>query len=238
MNKMTVALLSCLASAGAVTQEAESPWSGDTELGYVASEGNTQATSTTFNGSLVWRRDNWKNDAEVSALNSESDGVRSAERYFLSSRTAYTFSPNNYTFGYVAYEDDRFSGFKYKATVAIGYGRRLIDRDTMLWDAEIGPGYRRAELASDVTGDDEEEGIVRLYTGFRWDLSPTATFEQKVSVESGSENTVSKSTTSLKTSVIGGVGLKIAYLVNYTENVPPGKVHADKQTTVTMVYSF
>lgn len=238
MNKMTVALLSCLASAGAVTQEAESPWSGDTELGYVASEGNTQATSTTFNGSLVWRRDSWKNDAEVSALNSESDGVRSAERYFLSSRTAYTFSPNNYTFGYVAYEDDRFSGFKYKATVAVGYGRRLIDRERMLWDAEIGPGYRRSELSSDVTGDDEEEAIVRLFTGFRWDLSPTATFEQKISVESGSENTVSKSTTSLKTSVIGGVGLKIAYLVNYTENVPPGKVHADKQTTVTMVYSF
>lgn len=238
MNRTTLAVFFALTCAGSFAQEIPSPWSGDAELGFVASEGNTDAKSITANGALIWEKGTWKNNSELQALNSESAGVRSAEKYFLSNRLAYTFSPNNYTFGYLSHEVDQFSGYEYKTTAAFGYGRRLINRDTMLWDAEIGPGYRRAEIAEDAVGDDEEEGILRLFSSFRWDLSPTATFEQKVSVESGDENTVSKSTTSLKTTVAGGVGLKVAYLVNYTENVPPGKVHADKQTTLTMVYSF
>ena len=57
-------------------------------------------------------------------------------------------------------------------------------------------------------------------------------------MDHGEENTVSKSTTSIKTTVKGGIGLKIAYLVQYTSDVPDDKVHADKQTTVTLVYSF
>lgn len=238
MNRFTLAALLALSSAYGFTQEGQSPWSGDAELGFVASEGNTDAKSVTANGALIWEKGDWKNNSELTSLNTKSEGVRSAEKYFVANRLSYTFSPNNYTFAYLSYDDDRFSGYKYKGTIAFGYGRRLINRDTMLWDAEIGPGYRRAEIAADAIGDDEEEGILRLSTNFRWDLSPTATFEQKLSVESGDENTVSKSSTSLKTSVAGGVGLKVAYLVNYTENVPPGKVHADKQTTVTMVYSF
>lgn len=238
MNRTTLAAWLALSCTCSVAQQGQSPWSGDAELGFVASEGNTDAKSFTGNGALIWEQGNWKNNAELTSLNTESSGVRSAEKYFLSNRLAHTFSPDNYTFGYLSHEVDRFSGFKYKSTIAFGYGRRLINRDDMLWDAEIGPGYRRAEIAADAVGDDEEEGIVRVSSNFRWDLSPTATFEQKLSVATGADNTTSKSSTSLKTSVAGGIGLKVAYLVNYTENVPPGKVHADKQTTVTMVYSF
>ncbi|HCS26717.1 MAG TPA: hypothetical protein DIW43_04660 [Spongiibacteraceae bacterium] len=238
MIRTILSALIALSCATSFAQEIQSPWSGDAELGFLASEGNTDAKSITANGALIWEKGTWKNNSELSALNSKSAGVRSAEKYFFSNRLAYTFSPDNYTFGYLSHEVDRFSGYKYKGTVAFGYGRRLINRETMLWDAEIGPGYRRAELSADAAGDDEEEGILRLFSSFRWDISPTATFEQKISVESGDENTVSKSTTSLKTTVAGGIGLKVAYLINYTENVPPGKVHADKQTTVTMVYSF
>ncbi|MFT5576997.1 MAG: putative salt-induced outer membrane protein [Bermanella sp.] len=238
MNRITLAALLALSCAPGFAQEVKSPWSGDAELGYVASEGNTEANSLTANGALIWERGRWKNDADFHSLSTKSSGVQSAEKYFLSNRLSCTFSPNNYTFGYFSHDDDRFSGYKYKSTIAVGYGRRLINREDMLWDTEVGPGYRRAEIAADAIGKDEEEGIVRVSSNFSWDLSPTATFEQKLSVESGDKNTVSKSSTSLKTSVAAGIALKVAYLVYYTENAPVGKVHADKQTTVTMVYSF
>lgn len=238
MNRLTLLALLSAVCVSTIAQEGSSPWSGDAELGFVASEGNTDAKSVSANGSLIWEKDKWKNNSELQALNTESAGVRSAERYFISNRIAYTFSPHNYLFNYISWEDDRFSGYKYRATIAFGYGRRLIDKETMLWDAEIGPGYRKAEQLPEDGGEVEEDGILRAATSFRWDLSPTATFEQKLSVDHGAENTVSKSTTSLKTTVRGGIGLKISYLVQYTENVPAEKVHADKQTTVTMVYSF
>ncbi|MFT5603559.1 MAG: putative salt-induced outer membrane protein YdiY [Paracoccaceae bacterium] len=35
-----------------------------------------------------------------------------------------------------------FSGFFYQATVAGGYGRRLLKSDRFTWDAEVGPGAR------------------------------------------------------------------------------------------------
>ncbi|WP_372748228.1 YdiY family protein [Litorivivens sp.] len=231
------ALLMALCTS-AVAQEGDSPWSGDAELGFVASEGNTDAKSITANGSLIWEEGNWKNDSQMQTLNTESEGVRSAERYFVSNRLAYTFSPHNYLFNYIAWEDDRFSGYKYRATIAFGYGRRIIEQPDMLWDAEIGPGYRKAEELSETGGATEEDGILRAASNFRWKISPTATFEQKLSVDHGAENTVSKSTTSIKTTVKGGVALKVSYMVHYTDNVPQDKVHADKQTTVTMVYSF
>ncbi|MAY36195.1 MAG: hypothetical protein CMN84_08870 [Spongiibacteraceae bacterium] len=238
MTRLTLlALLSCFC-ASTLAQEGSSPWSGDAELGFVASEGNTDAKSVSANAALIWEKDAWKNNSEFQTLNTESAGVRSAERYFVSNRLSYTFSPHNYLFNYVSWEDDRFSGYKYRATIAFGYGRRIIENETLLWDAEIGPGYRRAELLDNDGDDVEEDAILRMASNFRWELSPTATFEQKLAVDHGEENTVSKSTTSIKTTVAGGVGLKIAYLVQYTSDVPADKVHADKQTTVTLVYSF
>ena len=69
-------------------------------------------------------------------------------------------------------------------------------------------------------------------------MSETATFEQSLSVESGDKNTVSKSVTALKTKIIGGFGLKISYTMEYNEVVPNSNVHMDKQTAVTLVYSF
>jgi putative salt-induced outer membrane protein YdiY len=90
----------------------------------------------------------------------------------------------------------------------------------------------------DAIADNEYELILRASTKYQWLISENATFEQELSTEVGEDKTVSRSTTALKSTIIGALAMKLSYSVRYTDNVPPGTKHADTETAVTLVYSF
>ncbi|WP_269617572.1 DUF481 domain-containing protein [Zhongshania sp. BJYM1] len=241
LNRTLVATAATVAATGAFAQDAATKlWKGDVEFGYYQQDGNTDESSLLGKANAKRSNGQWTYDITAEAQNSETTGVRSAERYFLSNRLAYDFSEFNYTFGYASVDKDRFSGFVYQATLAGGYGRRILKNDRLTWDAEIGPGVRVTEFETASSAGDGQitEAILRMSTDFTYAVSETATFEQKLSVESGDENTVSKSTTSLKTKIVGGLGLKLSYTMEYNEVVPSGTVHMDRETAITVVYSF
>lgn len=238
-------LLGCsilLASATSivVAQEQEAPklWSGDIEFGYLDTSGNTEETNITSKADVNFEKDQWRNNVLFNASNSTANNARSAEKYTLSDRLAYQFNEFDYAFGYVAYDDDRFSGFDYQATFAAGYGRRLLNNESMHWDVEVGPGYRISKVDDNLSSEDSDEVILRLFTNYSWNISETTTFSQSANVESGADNTISKSVTALKLQVIGNFAVKLSYTVKYTEEVPNDNKHADTETAVTATYSF
>lgn len=239
MKTHTSLLISLLAANTAIAEE-PTKWEGDVEFGYYQTDGNSNESSLLAKGSAVRKSGLWTNSIKANTQNSEVEGVRSEEQYFLSDRLSYDISKFNYTFGYASLDKDRFSGYVYQATVAAGYGRRLWKNGKAEWDAEIGPGFRVSEYSmGSAQGDGKtEEAILRLSTDLKAKLSDTATFEQNLSVERGADNTVSKSVTSVKTKIVGGFGLKISYTMEYNEAVPRSNMHMDRQTAVTLVYSF
>ncbi len=229
----------CALSAGAVMAEEAPAWKADLELGYVATTGNTETTSIKTRADLTHESEQWKNLAHFDSLNTSEEDGRSAEKYFLSNKLDYKMDGGSYWFAYGSFDNDRFSGFEWQATAAAGYGRTFLqDRENMRLDVEAGPGYRTSKLDEDLVGDDEDEVILRAYGKYQWNVSDNALFEQELSMESGSENTISKSISSLKTTIVGSLALKLAYTVKYTEQVPSSKSHADTETSVTVVYSF
>ncbi|WP_372863876.1 YdiY family protein [Spongiibacter sp.] len=238
--KIHTSLLFSLLAANAAIAEQAPKWQGDIEFGYYQTDGNSNETSVLAKGSASRKHGLWTNVTKINAQNSEVEGVRSEEQYFLSDRLSYDVSEFNYTFGYAAIDKDRFSGYVYQATLAGGYGRRLLKNGRLSWDAEIGPGFRISEFDNGGASVDgkTEEAILRLSTDLVAKVSETATFEQNLSVERGADNTVSKSVSSLKTKIVGGFGLKISYTMEYNEVVPSSNVHMDRQTAVTLVYSF
>lgn len=235
-----IALTCCLAAAlpGAYAQENSQLWTTDIELGYVSTSGNSEASSLKARLESKREVDQWRYLIHFDSLNSEEDGERSAERYFLSNKLDYKFGDRSYLFGFASYEDDRFSGYDWQAVAAAGYGYRIIEADNMTWDAEAGPGYRVSAVEDDTIADDEHELILRASTKFQWLITDNATFEQELSTEVGQDKTVSRSTTALKSTIIGALAMKLSYSVRYTDNVPPGTRHADTETAVTLVYSF
>lgn len=239
---LSAALL--LSSAAAVaegeTTKNDDTWKGNIDFGYTSVSGNTESTTVVAGIKAAATIQAWKNTVIVNVLNESKESDRSAERYFISDQLNRNLNDTSYVFGYLSYDDDRFSGFDYQATVSAGYGRKLIDTDTMHWDGEIGPGYRYSEFdVANADGEDNSsEAILRLSTEYDWQFSNTAAFAQTLSVETGEENTISKSSTSLKTTIIGQLALKLAYNVKYTEEVAVGKKHADTETVVSISYNF
>ncbi|MGB1906156.1 MAG: DUF481 domain-containing protein [Spongiibacter sp.] len=240
MKYLSAVLLGGVAANACLAETPAKLWTGDVEFGYYQTEGNSNETSVLAKTNAIRKRDLWTYEIKANAQNSEVDGVRSEEQYFLSNRLAYDVTEFNYTFGYASVDRDRFSGYVYQATVAGGYGRRLLKRERVTWDAEIGPGFRVSEYdtASEEGHGKSEEAILRLSTELKAKVSETASFEQNISVETGDNNTVSKSVSALKTKIVGGFGLKISYTIEYNETVPNDTVHMDRQTAITLVYSY
>lgn len=235
---LIAAALAVALPAAAQDAGPNNPWSGDVEFGYVATSGNTDTKTVKGRADVKREVEKWRYNIHFDSLNTSEDDERSAEKYFLSNKLDYKYSDRGYLFGYASYEDDRFSGFDYQAVVAAGWGYRILENETMAWDAEVGPGYRINKVADDSDEDDDREVIIRGYTKYEWKLSSSAVFTQELSVEAGSDNTISKSVTALKSTIVGALAMKLSYTVKYTENVPQENKHADTETAVTLVYTF
>lgn len=215
-------------------------WTGDVELGYVNTTGNTEESSMKSKADITREKEAWRFTIFYDSLNTKSDGERTAERYYYSNRLAYAYNEHDYSFVFASYDDDRFSGFDYQATASIGYGRRIYNEESLKWDVEVGPGYRYSKYddTDPTTEGVSEEAILRMFTKLDWEITDATTFSQSLSVEAGDDNTISKSITSLKTEIIGSLSLKLSYTVKYTDEVPADRSHADEETAVTLAYSF
>ncbi len=240
------------------------PVKGEISLGLLFNEGNTESSSLRSGFKIGQDREKWRFALDFKSLTESSSTEdagkeKTAERYRLEAKVDYKFSEFNYAFLYTSYDDDRFTAFDYQASAAAGYGRRLINNEKYQWDVEIGPGYRVSQvadteetlLATDedgaptggeftvtTEGEKEEDAIIRLATKFDWKISETSSFLQAVNVEAGEDNTYSQSETALKVMMNSKLSLKLAYFIKYNEEVPADSEHADRETSVSLLYSF
>ncbi len=230
-----------LCAAGNVFADDEvKPFSMDGEFGFIATTGNTETTS--IKGKLSAHQDltQWSNDFIVEALykKDEVNGVEltTAQKYFLSGQGNYKLeNPAHRLFGFASYEDDRFSSFNYQATIASGWSQEMWEDDTSKFSYSIGPGYSFNQTNE---GIDQNGMIVRAALNYQWKISDTANFKQLLSTEVGSDNTKSKSETSVSAQISGDLSLKVSLILDHNSDVADDIDNLDTQTAVTLVYSF
>jgi len=222
----------------------KSNWSGEGEIGYLMTTGNSETESLNAGLDLNYEARPWRHHARFQAFYSAEETETetgkekmqtSAQRYRIAGQTDYLFTENNYAFLTGSYQDDRFSGYDYEMTVAAGYGRRLFQTDRLLMEIEAGPGYRYKRLE---TGGEDAEAIVRAYALFTAQISESAGFKQEVSVEAGADQTVTESISSVKTRINSMFSMKASYRLEHTSTVPEGTEKTDTETALTLVYSF
>lgn len=217
--------------------EAAAPpdWSGEGELGVVATSGNTENRSINAKAKGLYASDPWRHTAMFEAYNN-ADAIRTtAERYLLSAKSDRKTSEFNYFFGLVAYESDRFSGYDYHVSENIGLGRRVIQTPKLTLDLEVGPGGRQSKRND---GQPENEMMIRLAGDLKWKLSDSAEFSETVSTEVGEDSTVTKSVTALKARIVGALAMKLAFAVRNVTDGPAGTKETDTETALTLVYAF
>ena len=223
------------ANSYAETTTNDGVWTGNVELGIVNTTGNTETETVNVKAKAATETENWRHTLKYESLNSSDQGVTTAQRYALNGQSDYKLDKKNFLFVMVNYEDDRFSGYKYRMTEVIGYGRRVIDKPDLTLDLEIGPGARQSKLE---TGGTENEVMVRGAGKLNWKISESSTFTEDLSVDAGENSTVTKSVTALSAQINGSLATKITYTIKNTSNVPPGVEKTDTETAVTLVYNF
>jgi len=241
MKRMMIVAISIGLTGPVIAEEAVSTWKGEAELGFLITSGNTKKEQLSARTKIENERDKWRHIVEIKALKSdETDALTdatstSAEKYELTAKSDYKFKEFNYLFVVVNYEDDKFSGYDYRASEAIGYGNRLIHRENLTLDLEGGPGVRQSE--SDA-GAKKDESMLRLSGKLEWKASKTAKFNQELTSEVGEDITITKSVSALRNQVNGDLSSVLTLTVRNVSDVPVGVKETDTETTLALVYSF
>ena len=219
---------------------ATATWSGNAELGFIQTSGNSDTQS--FNGkfNLVRELDPTVMSLKLEALSSEEEGTSSKERYLSELKYDYSLGEFSYVTSILLYEDDRFNGYQYQSTLAIGYGYRAWHGEQGELDLEVGPGYRRnaLEVSNENGSKIEEETIGRASLNLLIKISDNAEFTETLTVEGGDSKVVYKSDMGIQSTLIGQLAMKINYQIKHTSNVPEDKKKTDSLVGVTLVYSF
>lgn len=215
--------------------EALNGWSGEGELGFSSTSGNTDSETLNAKLGVGKSHGNWKHNAKIAVLKASDSGVDSADSRVFTEKSEYRFAEHTFAFGRVKHEEDKFSGFDHQSLISFGIGHLFIDNEIHKLEASAGIGYRDIE---DDLGESTSEGVLDGEIKYQYVISPSATFNQNVQVETGETNTYSKSETYLKLKINGNLNAKLGYEVKHNSDVPAGVDKTDTMTTVTLVYGF
>lgn len=223
------------AASKSTTAKAASPWGGEAEIGILMTRGNTHTDSQNIKLGVRYKKDKWEHKLKLESLRASNNGVVSADRFSALFRSTYQVGLKSYAFGDLRHVNDRFSGIDSRNIEVVGYGRKLYRSPSIKWDAEVGVGARQTHYTDDTR---QNDGIVRLATDLEWKFTPTSEFKQHLFVETGSDNTMTQSTTSLSVKINSSLAMKLGLDVQNNSKVPIGKKHTDTTTSVTLVYDF
>jgi len=222
----TVITLAVLISAGARAQDS---WSTRSELGFVASRGNTSAETGNAKIQVIREVKRWKYTLETSGLYGKSQGVATAQHFDgrLQVDKAFGGDERWFWFGSGRYEDDRFSGFDYQSTVTTGLGRKFIDTDSTKLSVQVGGGYRalRPEVIvrDDATGlvvarmlgERDRDLVVNGSLTFSYAFNPQTKVLESLLTESGEANTLTRNDLALEVKMIKSLALSLGVSVRH-----------------------
>lgn len=233
-----------LTLAAAVPAHAE--LTGKGEAGLVIASGNTETETANVKLAMAHERDKWKNQVGLSGLYASDVAGTTAQRWEVLGQSDYNFSPKTFWFGAARYEDDRFSGFEYQATISTGLGRKFVDTDRTKFVGTAGVGYKVFETrdAFDETGvllavgERGEDVVFRGTLDFDHKLTETTSLLDKFIVEAGADNTFYQNEISVQVTVTKVLALAVGYAVRHNTDPPIGFEKTDTLTTVNLVYEI
>lgn len=250
--------VACLASLSAsMVLHAEEPavaaddpgWAGAVEVSYLLKRGNTE--SDTLRSLLDAEREmpNWRHTAKLESSSERSrpsrdeDFETTGERHFGSYKIDRKFGEANYIFNIVTAERDRFSGYEYEASYALGYGRRILQLPAHQLDAEIGPGYRWRRIDDDLLVEEDQDkfdnhAVLRLAARYTWQISESAQFREEIISEIDDGGTQSRFVTSLTQKLNSRLSSRITHTLRHTSQVQEGVRKTDQELSIGLVYGF
>lgn len=216
----------------------------DGELGVLVNTGNTSAASVKAAVNADHETENWSSVYFAELLYKESGTANtqrdiSAQRFYTSAQFDYKLlAPGRRLFMYGDYEDDKFTGYDHRASLAAGWSQRVWRNEDSEFRYSVGPGYTFIEAEEDNDSLVNDGIIVRASAEYKYHWSSGAKLRQFVSTEAGEENTKSRSETSLSANVFGSLAMKLSFILSHETDTPEDVAALSTETSVALVYQF
>jgi putative salt-induced outer membrane protein len=253
INRTFACLLALAPALCAWADDAPPPpqdvWIGKGQLGFLDSQGNSDALSLNGNIDLLRYDGPWKNEFYVGGLYGKNSGIVSAERWETRGQSNYTVSGDLFAFGGLRYEHDLFDGFQYQASLTGGMGYKFInDTDTKL-TLQAGVGYRSLRPETIIKDPDGQvisrtplnstgDAIATVGLDFSHAFTKTTTLTNKFLTEAGSDNTLLHDELALTVKMSDKLALSVGYTVSDNTKPPAPLKKVDTLTSVNLVFGF
>ncbi|MEH8020469.1 MULTISPECIES: DUF481 domain-containing protein [Rheinheimera] len=221
---------------------------GDIELGFLFTSGNTDSFAIRANSELVHDLEYFRNRYQMQSLlqknnvarnaNGDTQNVTTASRYSFTGQSNYKLVKGRESiFGRATYAHDKFGAFREQASLAVGYGNRVYEQRTSYFDLETGPGFSYSNTAASVT----HSGVIWFVAAnLDYALFDTSSFRQTLegALSLDGENTIFLSRSSITTKIIDKLSMRFSFIVKYNSE-PEGDLRkADTETSASLVYTF
>lgn len=235
----SLVLLSLFLGLGTVNA-AEKKWSDEGELSSVNTGGNTNVSTFSAKNIVKYKfSEKFEGDWKVSALNSKTEGIKSAERYASELRGDYLFSEHIYAGIAVGWFKDKFAGIdaRYYAGPVAGY--KVLVGPKHFLKTEAGLDYVTEEYTNN-TESDFLRG--RAFGAYEFHFTALNKFSQSLeylydfdNADNYNINTISAIVTVLSQNF----SLKTSYEVKYdNEPVPVTLKKTDTMLAVSLLVNF
>ncbi len=217
--------------------EPKSAWAGSTGyLGLSSTAGNSDTESLTAGLKVKYETGKMISEMGLDILRASANGLDTAERYVLASKTGYKLDDNDYVFYGSRYEKDKFTAFDYTLTSGVGWGHKFYDEETKKLVTEVGIGYKT--IAYDI---DRSEDTGLAFTGkldYMRQITDTMKFIDVMIVESTSDNTYLQNDAGLSLKVNDKVNVNFVHQVKHNTDVPANFNKTDTLFAINLGYTF
>ncbi len=247
----------------AKADESKQPASGtlftaSAQLGFLYLTGNTRSADIKTGLDLRFERGLWRSffifDLLVKKTETEGDTQKEFEttdqKWSIASQTNYTLDSvkQNYMYGSVFYEENRFSGFDSQASMSTGWGRRWYESKQSSFDADVGPGFKRdvtqvtpEEALLGITSKTQDTLILQAQALYIRQFNEHIEFKQLMTIKHAIEvgqNSIYKAESSITSKLIDSLQLKLAFTIDYNSKVDDDKENLNTETSAVLIYSF
>jgi len=218
--------------------------SGEVNVGGSVATGNTDTTRVDAEIKARFKAGRLEDNYRLVGEFADDNGTTTAQRILGSIESRYDIQQALFVFGFLEYDDDKFSGFKYELEGAAGAGYKIFDEEDIRLFVQAGVGYRYSKLSTPtppalpLVNSSQDEFLVRGSTNFEYDFSSDVSLTNDFIVTWDSDSTKIENTIAVTSNLIGNLATRASFNVRHNTDPPLLTKKTDTLSKISFVYGF
>lgn len=213
-------------------------WSGQGELSFVATSGNSDTQTLGVGAEVAWQPRPWSLAFKGAFVRNEADGEEKANSLAAMIRGARTFTPRFEAFARGDYLKNRFAGIGSRWSGEGGVAYAIFPAPPNKVKAEVALGYTAEDR---LAAPDKSYPSARAGLFYEWQISKTAVYTEELSFIENLEDTSDwriVNAGALTADVSTFLALKLSFAILYSNEPVPGFEKRDTTFSAAVVAKF